>query len=142
MVKENRLVDNLLNTLYERNTFTCDIKTKANPDETNSACWYGLSKIHEILIDGLKKNKQTKKKQIGSPTSKIEKCFLDYVSLPSKNEYTFEDLFEVRSMIEKRHYDIFMCSFDIDYFTDVRLEETIGTVNKNVLEIKNNKWVK
>ena len=45
-------------------------------------------------------------------------------------------------MIEKRHYDIFMCSFNIDYFTDVRLEETIDTVNKNVLEIKNNKWVK
>ena len=61
MVKENRLVDNLLNTLYERNTFTCDIKTKANPDETNSACWYGLSKIHEILIDGLKKKKKKKK---------------------------------------------------------------------------------
>ena len=49
---------------------------------------------------------KNKTKQIGSPTLKIEKYFLDYVSLPSKNEYTFKDSFEVRSMVEKRHYDV------------------------------------
>ena len=74
MVKENRLVDNLLNTLYERNTFTCDIKTKFNPDETNPACWYGLSKIHEILIDGLKKKKK-KKKRLALQHQKLKNVF-------------------------------------------------------------------
>ena len=70
--------------------------------------------------------------QIGSPTYKIAKYLLDFISPITKNEYTLKDSFEFVSMTDKRDYDSFMCSFDIDsLFTNVPLEETIEIVIKN-----------
>ena len=53
MVKEKRLVDNILDTLYEKNAITCDIKTIVTPDKPTPACLYALPKNHKALVDGL-----------------------------------------------------------------------------------------
>ena len=55
MVKEKRLVDNILDTSYEKNAITCDIKTLINPDGPSPACLYGLQTVHKALVDGLPK---------------------------------------------------------------------------------------
>ena len=53
MVKEKRLVANILETLYEKNAITRDIKTLQTPDRPSSRRLYGLPKIHKALTDGL-----------------------------------------------------------------------------------------
>ena len=47
MVIEKRLVDNILDALYEKNAITCDIKTTLTPDGPSPARSYGLQKIHK-----------------------------------------------------------------------------------------------
>ena len=132
MVKEKRLVDNILDTLYEKNAITRDIKTLLTPDGPSPARLYGLPKIHKALVDGLP-NYRPIISQIGSPTYKIAKYLLDFISPITKNEYTLKDSFEFVSMIDKQDHNSFMCSFDIDsLFTNVPLEETIEIVIKNV----------
>ena len=132
MVKKNRLVDNILDTLYEKNAITRDIKTTLTPDGPSPARLYGLPKIHKALVDGLPNYRPTIS-QIGSLTYKIAKFLLDFTSPITKNEYTLKDSFEFVSMIDKQDHNSFMCSFDIDsLFTNVLLEETIEIVIKNV----------
>ena len=124
-VKEKRLVDNILDILFEKNVITCDIKTLLTPDGLSPARLYGLPKIHKALVDGLP--------QIGSPTYKIAKYLLDFISPITKNEYTLKDSFEFVSMINKQDHKFFICSYDIDFlFTNLPLEETIEIVIKNV----------
>ena len=53
MVKEKRLVHNILDTLYEKNAITRDIKTLLIPDGPSPARLYGFPKIHKALVDGL-----------------------------------------------------------------------------------------
>ena len=53
MVKEKRLVDNISDTLYEKNAITRDIKTIFIPDGPSPARLYGLPKINKALVDGL-----------------------------------------------------------------------------------------
>ena len=53
MVKEKKLVDNILDTLHEKNVITRDIKTIFATDGSSPARLYGLPKIHEALVDGL-----------------------------------------------------------------------------------------
>ena len=132
MVKEKRLVDNVLDTLYEKNAITLDIKTMHTPDGPSPAWLYGLPKIHKALVDGLP-NYRPIISQIGSPIYKIAKHLLDFVSTITKNEYTLKDSFEFVSMIDKQDHHYFMCSFDIDsLFANVPLEEIVDIVVKNV----------
>ena len=53
MVREKRLVDNILDTLYEKNAITRDIKTILTPDGPSPVRLYDLPKIHKALVDGL-----------------------------------------------------------------------------------------
>ena len=53
MVKEKRLVDKVLDNLYEKNTNTCDIKTIFTPDGPSPVRLHGLPKIGKALVDGL-----------------------------------------------------------------------------------------
>ena len=69
MVKEKRLVDNILDTLYEKNAITRDIKTILTPDGPSPARLHGLPKIHKALADGLP-NYRPIISQTGSPTYK------------------------------------------------------------------------
>ena len=75
MVKEKRLVDNILDTLYEKNAITRDIKTILTSDGPSPARLYGLPKIHKALVNGLPNYRPTIS-QIGSPTYKIAKYLL------------------------------------------------------------------
>ena len=71
--------------------------------------------------------------QIGSPTYKIAKYFLDFISPITKNEYTLKESFAFVSMIDKQDNNAFMCIVDIDsLFTNVLLEEAMEVVIKNV----------
>ena len=78
MVKEKRLVDNILDTLYEKNAITRDIKTLLTPDGPSPARLYGLPKIHKALVDSLS-NYISIISQIVSPTYKIAKYLLDFI---------------------------------------------------------------
>ena len=89
-IKEKRLVDNILDTLYEKNAITRDIKTTLTPDGPSSARLYGLPKIHKALVDGIP-NYRPIISQIGSPTYKIAKYLLDFISPITKNEYRLKD---------------------------------------------------
>ena len=51
VVKEKRLVDNVLDTLYEKNAITRDIKTILTPDGPSPAHLYGLPKIDKALVN-------------------------------------------------------------------------------------------
>ena len=51
MVKEKRLVDTVLDTLYEKNDITRDIKTILTPDGPSPARLYGLPKIDKALVN-------------------------------------------------------------------------------------------
>ena len=130
--QRKRLVDNVLETLYEKNAITHDIKTILTPDGPSLAHLHGLPKFHKALVDGLSKYRPIIS-QIGSPTNKIANYSLDFISPITKNECTFRDSFEFVSMIAKQDHNSFMCSFDIDSsFTNVPLEETIEIVIKNI----------
>ena len=72
MVKEKKLVDNILDTLREKNVITCDIKTILTTDGLSPERLYGLPKIHKALVDGLP-NYRPIISQISSPTYKIAK---------------------------------------------------------------------
>ena len=72
MVYEKRLVHNILDTLYDKNAITCDIKTILTLDGPNPARLYGLQKIHNALVDGLP-NYRPIISQIASPTYKVAK---------------------------------------------------------------------
>ena len=74
MVKEKRLVDNILDTLYEKNAITRDIKTLLTPDGPSPARLYGLPKIHKALVDGLP-NYRPIISQIGSSTYKLQNIY-------------------------------------------------------------------
>ena len=67
----------------------------------------------------------------------MAKYLLDFISPITKNEYALKDSFEFVFMIDKQDHNSFMCSFDIDsLFTNVRMEETIEIVIKNVFSRK------
>ena len=72
MVKEKKLVDNILDTLLEKNVITRDIKTIFATDGSSPARLYGLPKIHEALVDGLP-NYRPIISQNSSPIYKIAK---------------------------------------------------------------------
>ena len=72
MVKEKKLVDNILDTLHEKNVITRDIKTIFATDGSSPARLYGLPKIHEVLVDGLP-NYRPIISQNSSPIYKIAK---------------------------------------------------------------------
>ena len=72
MVKEKKVVDNILDTLHEKNVITRDIKTIFPTDGSSPARLYGLPKIHEALVDGLP-NYRPIISQNSSPIYKIAK---------------------------------------------------------------------
>ena len=72
MVQEKKLVDNILDTLHEKNVITRDIKTIFATDGSSPARLYGLPKIHEALVDGLP-NYRPIISQNSSPIYKIAK---------------------------------------------------------------------
>ena len=132
IVKEKRLADNVLDTLYEKNAITRDIKTILTPDEPIPARLYGLPKIHKALVDGLPDYRPIIS-QIGFLTYKTAKYLLDFISPITENEYTLRDSIEFLSMIDKQDYNSFMCNFYKDsLFTNVSLEESIEVVIKKV----------
>ena len=51
VVKEKRLVDTVLDTLYEKNDITRDIKTILTPDGPSPARLYGLPKTDKALVN-------------------------------------------------------------------------------------------
>ena len=53
MVKGKRLVDNVVDTFYEKNAITRDPKTILTPDGPNPARLCDLLKIPKALLDGL-----------------------------------------------------------------------------------------
>ena len=55
---------------------------------------------YQALVDGLP-NYRPITSQILSPTYKIAKYLLDFISPITKNEYTLKDSFELVSMIDK-----------------------------------------
>ena len=97
MVKYKRLLGNVLDLLYEKNAITCDIKTMLTRDAPSPACLYGLPKIHKALVDG-HPNYRPIISQIGSPTYKIAKYLLDFIT---KDECMLKDSSEFVSMIDK-----------------------------------------
>ena len=88
-VKEKRLVNNILDTLYEKNAIACDIETIPTPDGPSHAWLYGLPKIHKVLVDGLPNYRPIISK-IGSPRYKTAKFLLGFISPITKNEYTLK----------------------------------------------------
>ena len=52
MVKDKMLVDNLLDTSYQKKSITRDMKIKLTPDGPSRARLYGLPKINKTLADG------------------------------------------------------------------------------------------
>ena len=132
MVKEKKLVDNILDTLYEKNAITRDVKTILTPDESKARLC-GLQEFikHQLTVFQITDRQIIS--QIGTSTYKIAKYLLGFISPITKNEYTLKDLFEFVSMIDKLDHNSFMCSFDIDFlFTNVPLEEKINIMIKNV----------
>ena len=104
--QRKRLADNVLETLYEKNAITRDIKTILTTDGPSLALLYGLPKFHKALVDGLPNYKPIIS-QIGSPTNKIAKYLSDFISPITKNEYTLRWSFEFVSMIDKQDHNSF-----------------------------------
>ena len=131
-LKKKRLVDNLLDTLYEKSIITWHVKIKATPDGPSPAHLQGWQKIHKPLLYGLPKHKHISSK-IGSSTCKMTKFLLDCISPISKNEYTLKDYIAFVSIINKKHLNSFMSGLVIDIlFTNNPLEETIDIVIQNM----------
>ena len=84
MVYEKRLVHNILDTLYNKNAITCDIKTILTLDGPSPARLYGLQKIHNALVDSLP-NYRPIISQIASSTYKIAKYWISYHPLLKMN---------------------------------------------------------
>ena len=53
MIKEKRLINNILHTLHEKSAITPDIKTILTPNGPSPVCLHRLPKSHKVLVDGL-----------------------------------------------------------------------------------------
>ena len=74
MVKDKMLVDNLLDTSYQKKSITRDMKIKLTPDGPSRARLYGLPKINKALVDGRPKYIPNIS-QIGFPTYKLQNIY-------------------------------------------------------------------
>ena len=94
-------MDNLLDTLYHKNAINCETKIKLTPDGLIPARLKGFPINHKALADGFQKCRLIIS-QIDSPTYKIAKYLLDFISPITKNEYMLKDSFEFVSMIDRQ----------------------------------------
>ena len=74
MVKEKKLVDNILDALYEKDAITRDIKTILTPHGPSPARLYGLPKINKVQI-----HYSPIISKMGTATYKIAKYLLDFI---------------------------------------------------------------
>ena len=79
IVKEKRLVDNTLDTLYEKCIITRDIKTMLTPDGASLVLLYCVQKINKALADDLP-NHRTVISQVVSSTYRTAKYLVDFIS--------------------------------------------------------------
>ena len=63
---------------------------------------------------------------IGTPTSKLAKYLLPFLTALTQNEYTITDSFHFAEEICKQDPNLYMASLDVDsLFTNIPLDETI-----------------
>ena len=63
---------------------------------------------------------------IGTPTYKLAKCLLPFLTPLTENEYIVTDSFHFAEEIYKQDPNLYMTSLDVDsLFTSISLDETI-----------------
>ena len=138
MIKEKKIVDELLTELLEKQSINGYTKERLTPDGPNPARLYGLPKIHKDLVNGLPKFRPIIS-QIGSSTYKLAKFLLPFITPVVSNKYTLSDSFKFISMLDNQNHRYYMASLDIDsLFTNIPLSETIEIIIKQIYD-KNRK---
>ena len=132
MTGEKATIDQILSQLKKSKAISEDDRDKLSPDGPNPARLYGLPKIHKPLVDGLPKYRPIIS-QIGSPTYKIAKYLLKFITPYTTNEYTVNDTFHFASMLDGTNHRLHMASLDVEsLFTNIPLCETIDIVSDKV----------
>ena len=143
MVKETGDIKDFLDTLETKGSITEKVKKEIEPCGPSPGRLYGLSKVHKDLIDGIPKMRPIIS-QINSPTYKIAKYLVQFITPFTTNQYTVKDSFEFSSIINDQNHQYFMASFDIEsLFTNVPLDESIGIIVQHIYGNKrkvNNIW--
>ena len=86
---------------------------------------YGLGKVHKEAKNGLPPFRPILS-AIGTPTYKLAKYLLPFLTPLTQNEYTVTDSFHFAEEICKQDPNLYMASLDVDsLFTNIPLDETI-----------------
>ena len=87
---------------------------------------YGLGKVHKEINNGLPPFRPILS-AIGTPTYKLAKLLLPFLTPLTQNEYTVTDSFHFAEEICKQDPNLYMASLDVDsLFTNIPLDETIN----------------
>ena len=99
---------------------------------------YGLGKIRQETRNGIPPFGPTLS-AIGTPTYKLAKFLLKFLTPSTANEFTVIDSFHFAEEICKQDFNFYMTSLDVDWlFTNVPLEGTIGIFVDNLYNYNEN----
>ena len=95
---------------------------------------YGLGKVHKETKNGLPPFHPILP-AIGTPTYKLAKFLLPFLTPLTQNEYTVTDSFHFAEEIDKQDPNLYMASLEVDsLFTNIQLGENIDTCINSLYE--------
>ena len=108
-----------------KSSVTTDLYKHLYPQGSQPGIMYGLSKIHESLVNGFPKLRPILS-AINTGTYKWAKSFVPLLKPFTPNNYTVKDSFDFAKDIAEQSSKLFMTSLNVDsLFTNVPLVETI-----------------
>ena len=125
LVNLEKKVSVLLKSLFDQEIIDEFTYKYIKPVGSRPGILYGLGKVHKEPKNGLPPFRPILS-AIGTPTYKLAKFLLQFLTCLSNNDYTLKDSFSFANEICQQNSDLYMASLDVDsLFTNIPLDETI-----------------
>ena len=132
---EQKFID-ILKEIKNKNQINEDLYTKLRPVGSQPGVIYGLTKVHEKVIDGCPAFRPILS-AIRTPMYKIAKFLVPITKDLTSNKYSGKDSFDFAKEILQQNFDCFMASLDItSLFTNIPLDETINICSNELFDKK------
>ena len=116
------------NTKHTQFVFTDRQYASVAPTGSKPGTLYGLPKIHKTLVNNLPKFRPIVS-MIGTPTYKLSKFLVPFITPITTNEYTVKDSFAFAKEVLEYDSNLFMSSLDVtSLFTNIPLKETTDII--------------
>ena len=109
---ENKIVE-LLKRLKEKQEISDKVHNELYPTGSKPDILYGLCKIHKSIVDGVTPFRPILS-AIGTPTSKLAKCFVPLLEPLTCNQYTIKVSFSFFEELKHFNTNLIMASFDVE----------------------------